>query len=199
MSEKHPTYIRDREAQSKASVKVMMSCGHSKPFSERYWGSWGDSQGSGVIISDTKIVTAAHVVRCPIVPDVMVMLTSGKFYRVHVTKRFSDDIAELELSDEHERFDMRVKPPRIAKAPDRGDPLCTVTATPKFGWSCGLTDYSGDDRIVYDAFIEPGNSGSAVYDIDGYLVGIATERVNCKSDDPSACQSLARPLFGKDL
>src|ERR1700690_2905214 len=39
---------------------------------------WGSRSGSGVLISDRHVLTAAHVVRCPVIPTVYIHLLDGR-------------------------------------------------------------------------------------------------------------------------
>ena len=132
---------------------------------------WGSHSGTGVVVSERHIVTANHVVECPIIPVVIVVLANGRRTAADVTSIDRDaDTARLEMSFA-DNFGIGAVPPALATPHDLhvGDKLCT------YAWgraSCG--EYLGphDGRGYLEAATGPGWSGAPVYTSDGRLAGI---------------------------
>ena len=135
--------------------------------------------GSGVIVDATHLLTAGHVAETEGLPCVFTAeLSNGKTYLVrplHVLASSEVDLASMELLSFTETFHVSAWPVRYGAAPRLGDVVCTATAHPRREYKCGQVMRSkdsppGDIRI--DFVVEPGNSGSALYNAAGELVGI---------------------------
>lgn len=145
--------------------------------------------GSGVVIAPNRVLTAAHVVRCRVMPELnvtydasAVVLDAGSGEVVARVVRYDEgaDIAVLEA--DVSRF---YSPTPIGPVPNIGDQVCASTGSmPYYALKCGIVQpryTSTDGDINFFTPIEPGNSGSGVYDYRGRLVGIVTRYGKCSN------------------
>ncbi len=129
--------------------------------------------GSGVVVSPTYILTAAHVVSCS-GAEVSLSQPGGPIVRARVEMLdHRIDVARLMVVDGQR---LRVSPLRVSRITPRSR-ICAASAVPEREYHCGMVESflprrAGD--MSYDMFVEPGNSGSGVYDDRGALVGIVT-------------------------
>lgn len=138
--------------------------------------------GSGVIVSPSQILTANHVVDEPI-PGACVFFAVDAFGESHM----------LFLEQHAKAYDVArmgswSKLPYIpisqGPAPVAGDTVYSVANFPHAFRRHGTVQYFHDDppgNIKTDIFVERGNSGAALYDHCGRLVGIVTHLVPCGS------------------
>lgn len=134
-----------------------------------------ESDGTGVVVSEAHVLTAAHVVFCPGIPRVSAALPDGSWFSMEVERddaMFGSgaDLARLRLVGAYDRFGLHVPPPAIARA-HVYDTLCLQP----FGreGACGhFEPYDG--RMTFQVPSRPGDSGSPVY-LDGFLVGLLTK------------------------
>lgn len=146
-------------------------------------GSGGMWLGSGVIVNDHTVLTAAHIAEDP--PGTAcirtVQMVNGKKYLVVPSKTLPErDLASLETV--LETF-FPTYPITYGPAPAYGERVCSMTAYPMFLWRCGDAQTEADppgDRS-HTIVTEGGNSGSGVYDSLGRLVGIITHRWSCSN------------------
>ncbi len=138
--------------------------------------------GSGVIIDKHTIITAAHVATDPegFVCARTATMVNDHVYEVHLgTALVNRDLGTL-VSDTD--FDPTY-PVVFGPAPEFGERVCAMTAYPMWLWRCGdaqlPTDPPGDR--MHNIIVEPGNSGSGVYDGYGRLIGIITHRWSCSN------------------
>lgn len=137
--------------------------------------------GSGVIVDDHTVLTAAHVAEDDpgMVCMRMATMVNGKSYILAPGKILHDrDLASMHLM--LDAFDPTY-PAIFAKPPGYGERVCAMTAFPRFLWRCGDVQ-TGEDApgdLSHTIVVEPGNSGSGVYDTRGRLVGIITHRWSC--------------------
>lgn len=176
---------------TRVELKVFCDKGWRTDSEETRW-------GSGVIVDERHVLTAYHVVECPDIPFVRTDFDGERMMMVVVKKDIKADIALLELASAND-FNLGVPPPVIsAVAP--GELVCSVRAFPKPGWSCGLVETVGDPgegNIGFAAEVIAGNSGSALYNERGELVGIVVGRVACPDDSKKDCSGTATGLFGR--
>lgn len=147
------------------------------------------STGSGVIINDNQILTAAHVVSNAVYLEVKKNGHPDKF--IAHTKWISHeaDLALLEL--ENEQFFQNTQSLRLGKMPQRQDGVA-VYGYPQGGNEISITQgiISRIEQTVYvhsdfdllslqiDAAINPGNSGGPVFNQDGEIIGIAMQSLS---------------------
>lgn len=144
------------------------------------------STGSGVIIKDNLILTAAHVVSNGVYLEVKKSSNPKKFI-AHVKWISHDaDLALLEIEDKDFFKGTRALP--IGSIPHRQDGVA-VYGYPRGGNEISITQgiISRIEQTVYvhgdfdllslqiDAAINPGNSGGPVFDQEGNIIGIAMQ------------------------
>jgi S1-C subfamily serine protease len=133
--------------------------------------------GTGVITSKRTILTAGHVVDSPCF---MTATVGGKPYAFVVTRLWKDrDVAELTTFVDLPYVPVSIGPPL---AP--GEYAFVVAAMPRPLRKQGMVQYYRPEKpldhiVIDDVVIEPGNSGSGVYDKHGRLVGILTRYGTC--------------------
>lgn len=174
----------------------LASCAHphSRTLSEQYETAVGilnhcneepSGMGSGVLVGRGLILTAAHVIACPTgKASIQLVATRGGFRAVTRTKRVDvdRDVALLEIV-EAPTEPPYVIPAVIATPPRLGEAVCAITAAPSQRRACGLIDIGALKDPSYlksmSGVFEPGNSGSAVYDRFGRLVGVMLKTAVC--------------------
>lgn len=136
---------------------------------------WSASRtGTGVVISERHILTAAHVVRCPTIAQVWATLDNGRRLMMVVERDDSvfgegTDVARLEIASA-DSFRLGLAPPRL----DRAGPGSGLFASVRGGQQLrGM--YRGHGGLVDGMVTRPGDSGAPVYDAAGALVGIVIE------------------------
>jgi len=147
------------------------------------------STGSGVIIKDNLILTAAHVVSNGVYLEVKKSSNPKKFI-AHVKWISHDaDLALLEV--EEKSFFQNTRPLNIGSMPRRQDGVA-VYGYPRGGNEISITQgiISRIEQTVYvhsdfdllslqiDAAINPGNSGGPVFDQEGNIIGIAMQSLS---------------------
>jgi S1-C subfamily serine protease len=141
------------------------------------------SNGSGVIVNDSTIFTAAHVATDPdgYVCMRRATMVNGKSYPLAPgVVRKDRDLASLKLI--LQKFDP-TWPVVFGVAPAFGTTVCAMTAYPRWLWKCGevQTREQPPGDISVTIVVEGGNSGSGVYDTRGRLVGLVTHRWSCSN------------------
>jgi S1-C subfamily serine protease len=146
-------------------------------------GSGSIWHGSGVIVDNQTVITAAHVARDP---DGMVCIRKVEMANDHTYVVMPGvilpdrDLATLKLL--LNEFDPTY-PVLYGPAPMFGDRICSMTAYPMWLYRCGEAQKAATppgDRM-HTIVVEGGNSGSGVYDMRGRLVGIITHRFSCSN------------------
>lgn len=151
------------------TVRVDSTCsavwGYSRP-SEHYYEPPEEFRppitGTGVIISEQHVITAAHVVGCPNTPDVRVTLGDGRSFRMWVDRDdaiFGDgtDLARLVMTS-GSKFELGIAPPQLGNSDGSHYMVATRHGV--------ITGERNEIRT------RPGDSGSGVYAPDGALVGL---------------------------
>jgi S1-C subfamily serine protease len=169
-------------------------------------------------INAREVLTAAHVVSCNVETEVEDPITKTK-KKITVSFGTVDslfgvqpdgisrplkvqfmsegtDIARLSFADAGEWYG--VQPAKIAPVRIESR-VCIVVAAPRRDRRCGevediLTTNAND--VTLSTPVEPGNSGSAVYDRDGRLVGIVTQRRGLKNGQSTG--GIATALGGRE-
>jgi hypothetical protein len=81
------------------AVAVEALCINHDPFEDMTMPEIQGGKGSGVVIDARHVLTALHVVMCPYMADVHVVLADGKRIRMHVEKEWPDfDVARLVIA-----------------------------------------------------------------------------------------------------
>ncbi|MBY0282250.1 MAG: trypsin-like peptidase domain-containing protein [Alphaproteobacteria bacterium] len=156
------------------------------PFFDFFFGSLGDiprkrisqSSGSGVIISsDGTLVTCAHVVRDS--SSIVARLTDGREFSAEILKIDPQhDVAILKLKDT-EKEKIPYLPIGDSDGIEVGDVVLAMGNS--FGLGQTVTSgiisalsraFNGKLLIQTDAAVNPGNSGGALVNIQGELIGI---------------------------
>lgn len=165
---------RNAAQQAAASVKIITDCG----------------SGSGVLVDDSHVLTAAHVVNCAgwplMVPPELLVVETLDGTRYTLTSAEVDgyrDLARLTLADKVKGINP--VPIRHATVHDK---VCWAASVPKREVKCGKVgdldqrrDY-GDVELVTGS-VWFGNSGSGVYDSGGALIGLAVRLHWCNMLD----------------
>ncbi|MBY0462916.1 MAG: trypsin-like peptidase domain-containing protein [Alphaproteobacteria bacterium] len=156
------------------------------PFFDFFFGSLGDiprkrisqSSGSGVIISsDGTLVTCAHVVRDA--SSIVARLTDGREFSAEILKIDpQQDIAILKLKD-IEKAEIPYLSIGDSDSIEVGDVVLAMGNS--FGLGQTVTSgiisalsraFNGKLLIQTDAAVNPGNSGGALVNIQGELIGV---------------------------
>lgn len=149
-----PATPRSPAVQFAAVVAVDSGCGDDHV-------DWrGPRGGTGVLVDGRHVVTADHVVWCPLIPDVHVTVNGRRLRYAVVREDADDDIALLEIASADDLG--AVPPPRTAVA--REGTRCIATLR---GRVCGLAH-----GMTIETATRLGDSGSGVYASDGRLVGL---------------------------
>lgn len=123
--------------------------------------------GSGVVISHTQVVTAAHVVSCPSGPPKRITVENlGKLYET----RLDDFLPEIDIASIRVKGNFVTYSPTTRNYPRVGDEVCTVTNMSVR--KCGYVIKSEKDTLTIAMKAVRGNSGSAIYNSRGEVVGI---------------------------
>lgn len=157
--------------QEEGSVDINVTCPDGKKYA-----------GSGVVVGRQEVVTAAHVVTCDEGrPPTMVQVdASGHGVWLAATTDVvlpMRDIARVHvLGDLAEWY----HPITLAPEPEIGDELCEAAVEPRWDYRCGKVESVDDMHVRVSMVIEPGNSGAAVYDVEGRLVGFTVTGFTCQ-------------------
>lgn len=162
--------VRSQYAQEYSVVKVESSCGDPLSFNPNPWDS--SHVGSGVVISERYVLTAAHVTACAELPNVHVTFPDGERFLVTVDREdIGHDIARLEIFSAS-NFNRGIRPPTLA-IPSPYDLVCAETGYPKRESHCG--DAVTATAATFSSI--GGNSGSPVYNDNGDLVGLVAASI----------------------
>jgi hypothetical protein len=176
-----PAERRGLDRQRASAVKVIATC---DPFDDG-----GEIRsGTGVIVSEWQVLTALHIVDCTAaIAQIRVMSPDGRWRRFAPEKEWvfdilpgRDGIARIQLASA-DTLQPRIGPPSLAQYPALElETFFIQSAEPK--WQTILGESTGRRYgdpvsslgavITYYAETEEGDSGSAVYDINGDLYGI---------------------------
>lgn len=163
-----PAQPRGQELEAGTTVELISGCHDSDP-------AWAfiesDRTGTGVILDARYVLTAAHVVECPMIPIVHAKFPDGRVTRLVVDVDDAmfgagRDIARLEVLSAESLGS--IAPPALADNDPPG-PWCAMT---RHGRVCGARYLLTQGDGVFAARTSPGDSGSGVYDAYNRLVGL---------------------------
>lgn len=154
--------------------------------------------GSGVLVAPDVVLTAKHVVTCMPLPPFEIYTPPAKVFVKFTEEEGSEGVVEIELP-QHDVARIRLKegttkyftPISIGPKPGIGDRVCEVSAVPRTTYRCGVVQPDGE-YIGLDFMVEHGNSGSALYNGAGQLVGIVVQLRYCEGGQ--ICAGRAAPL-----
>lgn len=149
--------------------------------------------GSGVLVSEDRVLTANHVAQCDMIPgfglyadpthlEVFLSDDARSSATVELTIPGAD-VARLKLAKAIPEYFSGVE---IGAPPVVGDRICEVSAVPRILYRCGEAQQAASGRIAFGFMTEFGNSGSGVYNTKGQLVGIVTNLIRCQQGIPCA-------------
>lgn len=151
-------------------------------------------EGSGFVVSATRVVTALHVVHCDSgTPAIWVDPGDGvprlSVVEVEVPDR---DLARLRVSADMSQYRA---PMVVGPVPEVGDEVCWSVVAPVMHRRCGrVTPAHTTGKIWVTGTVIHGMSGGPLFDSLGRVVGVIQAALNC----PGAgyCLGEAEPLDG---
>lgn len=162
-------------------------------------------RGSGVVVDELHVLTAAHVVKCLDGQHVawVGVRAAHRGLRVAVVERgdWAHDVVRLRLA---QPVSGAPRPARAVAVVGRA--MCSAVRTPAAARYCGVT-LEVRYRRVSDKLVDihggwtslPGNSGGGLYDLQGRLVGLVTNRDACPDGQHEGwCGGLATSLATLD-
>lgn len=183
----HMANLRSSEDQFQALVKIETVC------MGNHFG------GSGVMVSDSEVVTAAHVVTCEMGAGIT-MPPESIIVWVTDADGVTAEVDALVPGADVARLHMKVAKPeyftgvRIGAPPKIGDKVCEVSGIPRPTYRCGEAQPSEPGYIKLGFMVENGNSGSGLYNDHGELIGIVTNLLYCQHGQ--ICAGKATALTG---
>jgi hypothetical protein len=151
----------------------------------------GTYAGTGAVVSNDEVLTARHMVECEDIakstPWKIVAYVRGSHPVPMAIEFVASDRDAARLVTAPDAFAAPVAGVEVGPRPKPGDVVCWRHAWPSLGERCGVVDVVTDKEFHVakepdgaGAPAEPGNSGSAVYDAQGRIVGVA---VRATQDD----------------
>jgi len=137
---------------------------------------------SGVLLSSNEVLTAAHVTVTPPGADCIWNAKAIQGQAIMIVPSHVDadrDIAIMMPVTGH--FD-GVQPVTLGAKPELGDTICEVAGSPYHVRRCGevqMATAGNHEAIDSTMIVEPGNSGSGVYNERGELVGVISQMWHC--------------------
>lgn len=189
----NPHRERSPTEQYTNSVKLIVTCIETTTAGAMY----RVHMGSGVIVSEDVVLTAAHVASCPdgqkMFAETVVMPNESDMYTAETEMLYLQrDVARVKLSFKKLED---VPPVHLGPRPAIGDTICAATAVPDWGRACGVVGPSGSnltDSINISTLVQFGNSGSGVFDSHGRLIGLVITAHLCQGNFP--CSGGVTPI-----
>jgi S1-C subfamily serine protease len=152
------------------------------------------SFGTGVIVNSRTLFTAAHVgaLRPGAVCVWVAVMSHGRRYMV--TPYVS--IPKVDLASMRSVEPFAPTYPVTFGRPAFAKHVCAATAFPMWMHRCGdvQTTEPPPGDLAHTIIVEPGNSGSGVYNDDGELIGVITHLTTCVNGQ--ICGGRAATLYG---
>ena len=140
--------------------------------------------GSGTLLSAHEVLTAAHVQHCP-EGNLEIMHVDpgdGKYHLATTDVLLPEsDVARIHVDDDLGTW---FEPVAIGPLPEIGDRLCAASAAPRSMYRCWTAQQPSSDAdggIGLDGNTEFGESGSAVFNAHGQLVGVLVALTRCQA------------------
>lgn len=148
--------------------------------------------GSGVVVGEQHVVTAAHVVSCPGKVFVGVGDTKQKEWHLATIQSadFLADVVRLKVPDTR----LMVGSVETSPPPPPDSIICAMTAVPNFRKKCGLVRHINVGSFWHTAPVVPGNSGSGMFNSTGELVGIVSTWVQCNGESCGGTSASIWPI-----
>lgn len=170
-------YPRDINAQHAETVAISALCvsadGHKVSM----------FQGSGMRLSGTQVLTAGHMAVEPEGSSCMWMgeqLNGNSILLMPDVVDKARDLATMRsITGKFTTEPLKVS---IGATPEVGDTICEVSAIPYHIRRCGEVQLKHTDLPYYihsTMIVEPGNSGSPVYNLRGELIGVTVALLTC--------------------
>jgi serine protease Do len=139
--------------------------------------------GSGVVIGERYVLTAGHVTQVCAGGEFEIVTVKDERYRAVVDRVLPGaDLARLKIVGD---FVIEQAPvTRVGSAPKIEEEICFHSGAPTRSIRCGrveLIESSGAGNVKHSAVVEPGNSGSPVFNKRGELIGIITHYYRCQN------------------
>ncbi len=136
----------------------------------------GTYLATGALLNDSEVLTARHATQCAndVEPFAWVGMVQGSDKQVKLRREMmaygpNGDVARLVGA----AGSFEAGPtPVVGDQPRKGDQVCWRHAWPSLGKTCGAVISLGNGLIYIDEPAVQGNSGSAVYDAGGRVVGV---------------------------
>lgn len=151
--------------------------------------------GSGVLVSEDRALTNAHVVQCPDGKGKHKTLEASADGYTWISATIEimlpeRDVARVMIAGNLEKWFTPVS--MVEAKPGLGEELCADTMWPRANLKCERVQPSPISDLYTFGFVEYGNSGSAVY-WHGKLVGLISAALFCQSSFP--CEGLVEQVW----
>lgn len=168
----HPA-TRTPSEQMWTAVAVFATCQDDKTY-----------MGTGTVLPGGRVLTALHVIACEDhggKAKVIWLQPDGKA-DYPLMREMEFPVADLAVLSTKADISKWYVPVHVGRLPKIGDTLCEAAIEPRWTYRCGIVQQSSVNRIVISMFTEFGNSGAAVYDSSGRLVGVTDWTRHCQGN-----------------
>lgn len=137
---------------------------------------------SGVVIGKNRVLTNDHCTRLGAMEGFVVFLDGSKKPYKTVKQGDFDNSPDLSIIE----VETDIAPPELGEMPHQGDWAISMGSPQTMGWTFTMgvisavdrelknsyTDHSEGHFIQHDVLINPGSSGSGLFNIQGQLIGL---------------------------